>query len=59
MKQWIVYFETGAGWSVEVEAETAEEAEELASEEGPPGLCHQCSEIGLGDWTPAEVAEVE
>ena len=52
MKIWSVCFEVYASKSVQVQAETAEEARELAVDAVEyPTLCYHCShEVGLGDF---------
>ncbi len=52
MKKFVVYYVSSASSSVEVEAETAEDARMKADEEfSSPVLCHHCaSGVDLGDW---------
>jgi hypothetical protein len=46
-----IWMKAYASGSVEVEAETREEAIEKGENEFYAGLCHQCArEIELGDW---------
>ena len=46
--------------TVEVEAESRDEAEELAYEHLPGSLCHQCTdEVNDGDWNVEFVATEE
>jgi hypothetical protein len=58
MKKWAVMFALGASMSVEVEAETQEEAEKKAWEKAQfPTLCHHCSnEFDIGE--PFEITEI-
>jgi hypothetical protein len=51
MKRWIVMFALEASMSVDVEADTQEEAEKKAWKKAEfPTLCHQCSDqFDLGD----------
>lgn len=50
MTKYLVTLTTGAAYSVEMEAESAEEAAEKVELIGAPSLCHQCARIDLGDW---------
>lgn len=58
MKKWSVLFLVDASVSVEVEAETKQEARELASSVvESPSICHYCSNhIDVGDIM--EIAEI-
>jgi hypothetical protein len=49
MAKYHVHFQTSASLTVTVEADSSEEAEELAYEE-IPSLCWQCGDIDLGDF---------
>jgi hypothetical protein len=62
MKRYTVTLIYDCTWSVEVEAETPEQAEDLAynHEDLPGSLCHQCSNtFDLGDVIEAMVEERE
>lgn len=61
MKTYQVMFTTGASTVIEVEADSVEEARQLADEQfDPPTICAQCSGWGndqnleLGDWEQDE-----
>lgn len=58
MKQkWFVVFNVYASTSMQVEADTEEEARELAEQNVHVSLCHQCSrEVDIGDV--GEILEV-
>jgi hypothetical protein len=50
MPKYRVYLVTTASATVEVEADDTEQAIELAFQEAPGGLCHQCArDYDLGD----------
>lgn len=56
MAKYNVHFVTSASFTATVEADSEEEAEELAYKE-IPGLCWQCSVVDLGDFELAEGGE--
>jgi hypothetical protein len=64
MTKYRVNYLTVASTGVYVEADSEEEAIELADAEGQPGLCAQCAGWGrpgveLGDWEPDSEYPVE
>lgn len=66
MPEYSVNFTQTAGTTVQVEAETPDEAIEFAYEEVPYGLCHQCTgsrgRPGVeldGDWEPHSVYDTD
>jgi hypothetical protein len=52
MPKYRVYYVQTASVAVDVEAESAQEAEEMGFDKLPGGLCHQCAgQMDLsGDW---------
>jgi len=66
MPEYTVHFESAAGTSVKVEANSPDEAMELAWDGLPGGVCAQCSGWGnppgidmSGDWEPIEVVDAD
>jgi hypothetical protein len=58
MKKWSVVFSVGASVAVDVEAETKEEAEQLAWETvSAPSLCYHCAGV-LDVGEPYEIADI-
>ena len=48
--KYIVGLKTGAFFTAEVEADSIDEAEDLAADLAPRGLCHQEEAEISGDW---------
>lgn len=61
--KYIVGFKTAAFWQIEVEADSRDEAEQVATDLGFPQLCHQeeieLSEIWEFDYTQETDEEVD
>ena len=58
--RFLVHFTASIGYSVEVDAESPEDAEVAAWEafDAPYSLCHQCS-TSIGDLSDWELSEIE
>ena len=50
MPEFTVHLQSVTGYGIKVEAETPEDAIELAYETGPGGICAQCSGWGSKWW---------
>lgn len=59
LKKYAFVIEVTTGISIEVQAGSLGDAMRLAQEAPVTRLCHQCSRGEAGEWTAADVADVD